>query len=358
MIRFVSLKTPFVIVAVLILGVVGYALYYEAKISNIDLKAATEGSIAARKEFWKHTIQALGGTKAYAQFSRAVANLPPSKQHENAHVFGGALFDIAGTSGLAVCDSQFSFGCYHEFLGEAIATLGLASVDSLNQGCVDALGTQSLSCQHGIGHGIAAYLGYDKQSLDKALSLCEKLPYNDPIGGCYGGVFMEYNMQTMLGEEARTRPMRAGDPQYPCDVLPDAYAPACWFWSPQWWIDLQHQSQGRTYLDVAAVGRLCDTAGRPSLVRDCYQGLGTIVPAETDFNPVETARLCEEASSNTNHQLYCKSYAANSISVGGAGRVGDGRSVCKGLSGAVLEYCNNYADNKANLAQQLPDIGR
>lgn len=313
-------------------------------------------NLKERAAFWKDRIDAVGPKRAYQEFAVDVEPLTPGERHENAHTFGGALFEAVGVTGLATCDARFSYGCFHEFLGRAIAELGLGVVNSLNQGCIDALGSSVLSCQHGIGHGIQAALGYDESALRKALDTCRSLPYIDPIGGCYGGVFMEYNMQTMLGEAGRTRALTSAGPLYPCTLLDSPYRPACAFWSPQWWIDLQHQAHGRDYVDTAAVGEQCDAFRETDLVRACYEGLGTVVAPEGDFVAARVRALCEESSTDMTRQLYCKSYAANSLAVGGAGEKGDAHAVCEGLSSTATNFCDAYARNEANIAGELPDF--
>ncbi|HVU75502.1 MAG TPA: hypothetical protein VHD38_01525 [Candidatus Paceibacterota bacterium] len=342
-------RIVYVAVAAALVGIGGLLFLH---MHTRSIAVAPQGTLGERESFWKGRIEAVGASDAYAEFAQSVSTLSPAKQHENAHTFGGALFDAEGTAGLATCDARFSYGCFHEFLGRAIASLGMGIVDSLNQGCVDALGGNALSCQHGIGHGVQAALGYDESALKKALRICENLPYNDPIGGCYGGVFMEYNMQTMLGEQARTRPEKPGDPLYPCDVLSAAYLPACAFWSPQWWINLQHQA-GAPTVDTKAIGSLCDSFTDAHQVRACYEGLGTVVPPEGAFEPATVRDLCDRSSLDPVHQLYCLSYAANSLDVGGSGQKGDAAAVCDGLSDKSYAYCMAYAQNKANLAVPL-----
>ncbi len=339
------------LILIVLLGALAYGMTKRAP-AAVPLGAKP----AELTAYWASRIHAVGGEKAYQEFGAAVAALSPSLQHQNAHSFGGALFEALGVDGLSVCDAQYSYGCYHQFLGSAIATLGLGVVDQLNQACVDHLKSSALSCQHGIGHGIQAFLGYDDAALRKSLAMCAGLPYNDPIGGCYGGVFMEYNMQTMLGDQARIRPAKNGDLLDPCDSLDSAYQRACYFWAPQWWLQLQHQAHGKDVVDTQEVGELCDRSGSGENTRSCYEGLGTNVVQEANFDPARAAAFCEEASTNTLHQVYCKSYAANSLTDGGAGKKVDGAAVCKGLTGTYLTYCEAYASNKANLAAQLPDL--
>lgn len=324
--------------------------FYPPGTPELALARGFSGADVTKDEqLFRDYIQTYGGTRAYEAFAKAVEPLSPGQRHTLAHAFGGALYQTEGTSSLPVCDSRFSYGCFHQFLGEAIGDLGLGVVDNLNRGCIDTLKTGALSCQHGIGHGVLAYLGYSPQDLDKALAVCKNLPFNDPIGGCYGGVFMEYNLETMrnIGE---IRQVVEGNMQTPCPTLDSAYKPACYFWQPQWWAQVLRAEAGDTMPDLyARVGALC--RGVPEAYRrDCFEGLGTNLPGDANFDPAEARRLCEAVSPSPLDQLYCKSLAANSLSLGGSGQVADGLEACSGLSGEFYDYCSAYAKNEANIA--------
>ncbi len=306
-------------------------------------------SAAKQEAYWQDRITKEGGERAYAELGEAVAPLLPSKQHEQAHMFGGALYEVEGVKGMGACDANYSYGCYHEFLGRAIAEMGLESVASLNQACIDTVKKSPLSCQHGIGHGIAAFEGYTHQALVQSLKQCKSLPYNDPIGGCYGGVFMEYNFQTMLLSEGRVRPL--GSNAYePCDTVDPDFRNACYYWQPQWWSQASRRLTGPE--GFATMGARCAEVG--PYIRSCYEGLGNIAGSEADFDPATTKAFCEAVSRDPQYQLYCKSVAANSLSLGGAGKVADGITVCDGLAADDLRYCQAYARNELNQAQ--PDF--
>jgi len=318
--------------------------------------APLTGDLSVREAYWASLIKKEGPAQAYKDFGAAVAILAPPQQHENAHVFGGALYSAIGLPGLSTCDSNYSFGCFHEFLGRAIASLGLSVVNQLNQDCVTALGPNSLSCQHGIGHGIEAALGYDFPALQKSLSLCESLPHNDPIGGCYGGALMEYNMQTMLGEQGKPRPLTSAGVQYPCDSIDSAFQNACYFWQPQWWAQTLRR-QGTTDLDeiYRTIGTYCAAAPAADQ-RSCYEGTGNNLPADANFDGDRARQLCIDVSSDPQDQLYCRALAADSLFVGGAGKKGDALAVCEGLTGSAYSFCASYASNSSNIAKELPSV--
>jgi hypothetical protein len=300
---------------------------------------------ALEEAYWRERIQSVGGSGAYKELAQSVEGKTPESEHTSAHAFGAALYEEKGKEGLSVCDAHFNFGCYHEFLGRAIAAEGLAVAASLNEGCFSALTESPLSCQHGIGHGILSYIGYGEKQLRQGLEECEKIPYADPIGGCYGGLFMEYNLQTMLATQARLRPLGV-DPLAPCNVLKETYRAACYYWQPQWWAQaLKPTLEGSEAFKT--MGAWCALSG--AYVRECFEGIGNIATPEANFSPVRAKELCEASSTNRTERLYCKSIAANSLFLGGAGMKGDGLSVCKGLETEAYAYCAAYAKNEANI---------
>jgi len=72
------------------------------------------------QEYWSAKIKKSGPEKVYKEFLEINKDNDESIQHGNAHTFGGVLYEEIGKEGLSICDSSFSFGCYHEFLGTAI----------------------------------------------------------------------------------------------------------------------------------------------------------------------------------------------------------------------------------------------
>lgn len=314
--------------------------------------------LPSASEQWMKEIQELGAREAYKKMIEESAALTPQEQHINAHVFGGALFDVEGEGGLSVCDETFSFGCFHEFLGRAIASLGPSSIERLNEQCFDDLVLSPLSCQHGIGHGALAFAGYEDDGLHYALAVCRDLPYADPIGGCYGGAFMEYNMRTMLGADSTFRaPPEDGDLVAECAGLDREYKRACVYWVPQWWNAVLQSRIVSLDENFIRMGEFCSDKRIRDDRRDCFEGIGNITPPAVNFSARESARLCDLTSKKPEERLFCRSTAANSLYTGGAGKVGDALGVCGGLEGAHYAYCAAYARNEANAVERwsVPD---
>jgi len=255
---------------------------------------------AGAEAHWHDRIAAVGGEAAYQELGRATAGETQQTKHEQAHAFGGELFTLEGVAGLSVCDSSFDYGCYHEFLGRAIAAMGLSALPLLDQACFSALANSPLSCQHGLGHGIVASLGYTSGALQDALAACHSLPDNDPIAGCDGGVFMEYNFATMLVGQARTRPLGA-DPFAPCSTLAVGYRAGCYFWQPQWWIAALQPDTGSNIF--AKMGEWCAQSG--TYRTECFEGIGYMAAPESGYVEAKAAALCASASAERPAQDIC-----------------------------------------------------
>lgn len=316
----------------------------------LDVPQASAPPLSADTEavttYWSERVDAVGERMAYREFLQWAGVAGITRQHELAHIMGGLLYTAVGKIGLTVCDSSFSFGCFHEFLGQAIHAEGLAVVSELNNACVETLGLQALSCQHGIGHGIQTFLGYDVEALKRSLAECRELPYTDPVGGCYGGAFMEYNMRTMLSLDG-VEPREDGDPMQPCAGLDEAYLPACYYWQPQWWVAVGAGALEGIY---QSMGEYCREAGTSALTQKCFEGVGNISGQTANYNPARTIELCDIAAAGDSKQaLYCRADAANSYFVIPAAQV-DAVRVCDGLTGDAYEYCYKYSDNTLNQA--------
>ncbi len=346
--RFLKSKKFLVLVGgVIAMGTAFFLWWWQ----NDVLPAFTPDELASIG-FWESRIKMGDGKTAYEELAVEGAKQTYEQQHRFAHAFGEALYNQAGVSGIAVCDARFSFGCYHAFLGAAIADKGLGSVNDLNEACFGALPGSSLSCQHGIGHGILTDIGYDFPHIKQALDTCASLSHSDPIGGCYGGVFMEYDSRTMWGDSAVSR---VGDKRKPfevCERLDDKYGRACAFWTPQWWTQAFFSGGEDKAQFMKAMGGWCEeSAFGKKYAKDCFEGIGNIVTFSAGFDPDRARALCEATSKKEQNRLWCLRLAANHFGIDVSSEAG--LKVCSSLKGKSLATCEAYASNKANIAQPL-----
>lgn len=329
---------------VVISGVVAAAflaiffLVWMQEYKNSPLPSTDQSSIQMQAAHWEERIKAVGGKAAYEEFAQSVANEVPEQQHEGAHIFGGVLYGVEGISGLPTCDSRFSSGCFHQFLGRAITDHGLSVVQELYKACATVAQGGGLSCLHGLGHGIQATLGYSFGDLQTALATCKSLPYNDPIGGCYGGVFMEYNMRSMLGGSS-LREEKDNNMYAPCDTIVDSYVLPCTFWQPQWWNEeLLSHGIASNIQRFTMMGLYCEHLGKtPTLLRACFEGIGNIAANGVQFDPDKSVALCNATSDLTERRAWCINLVASSI--GDLVSVSEGDRACAYLSSLNRAAC-------------------
>lgn len=304
-------------------------------------------SASERSREYTSEIQKLGARDAYLSFAKENNKRPHNKQHEYAHLFGEALYRTEGLSGFSVCDAQFAFGCYHEFIGQAIKENGTGVIASLNEGC-RALRAGYLACQHGIGHGILAHVGYGEETLQEAIALCSALPDGDPIGGCYGGMFMEYNVHTMWGEDAAPRVSESGSPFEPCSALQSDVRTACLYWQVQWWN--QMDMAPNSLEAFKKMGDLCRTArDKYGVYRECFEGVGNITSVASDFEVPRARELCGSAGATPQEYLWCISVSANHFGQDVSKEAGT--RVCENLRGNDYATCIAWAENRFNIVE-------
>ncbi|MBP7114546.1 MAG: hypothetical protein KBA40_03770 [Candidatus Peribacteraceae bacterium] len=163
----------------------------------------------------------------------AAANKAGIDCHDRAHRFGRVSYEEFGDEVLKLNLPECHSGFYHGAIEEYFKVNGTDHLsEKLSFICPDNLNTFFMhQCRHGLGHGLMAWSSYD---LPATLDYCELI--EDPSGkaSCRTGAFME-NIVGSLTEspEARARghftKYLSDDPQFPCNVVKDAYKGECYF---------------------------------------------------------------------------------------------------------------------------------
>jgi len=250
--------------------------------SGGDKARAHDVSSPEAFSFWEKVINEKGAKTAYELFGETYKNISIIEQHSYAHVFGEALYKTVGIKGVAICDRNYNFGCYHSFFGWALLSEGLSIIIELDQACIDVHGEKGLGCQHGIGHGILVELGHE--NLDEALEACTKLNWQGEIGGCTDGVFMEFNFDNIRQVNSRTIDERG--PHYPCNEVPERFTQACYFAQPAWWGMLNEH-------DYVQVGEYCAVVENDNDRIACFRGTGNMIAGVNIDDITGTKEACD-----------------------------------------------------------------
>jgi hypothetical protein len=287
------------------------------------------GNYVDERNEWKSDIERYGIAKAYEMFKKDAEGKPYGIQHTFAHIFGELIYDEEGIEGISKCDPTFAYGCYHSFSGKAILEHGLSVVKGLDSACVLSTGRVSLGCLHGIGHGILGYVGYDR--LDDALEACKKTSWKGALGGCPGGVFMEYNFHTMESvTSAKARDLDRENMYAPCDSVAHSFKQECMYYQAIWWVQVLRK-------DYPAIGNLCGAVADTPQREACFRGLGESVASRSSFSVEEAKKGCSFADARS--ELLCREGAWRAFFADERTRP-QATSVCADLPGESKYLCS------------------
>ena len=340
------------------------ALILTLLVSSLGVKFKSESipdiDTLYSKDYWIETIDAVGGENAYVLFSRYVADYTPTQQHGIAHIFGGALYTVTGNGGFAFCDDRYFNGCTHEYIAQALFENGFGFVSELNHTCILQHELKHVTaCQHGIGHGMIAVLGYEVSSLKKALAACNDMELYPDLPrtiGCKGGVFMEYNMRDVaVGEGGAPRSPDTGV-EFPCDELSDTDRLICLSWLPQWWenvfLDDSQKSNAFTFM-----GDYCiDVANNTQEREACITGISHQIAPNSNFDYELAGKKCENALAAPEDALICKLYVYRIIFYAANKIDGDYEEFCDGTTEKYKNFCVETIKNKFFVAGQENEV--
>ncbi|NQV93226.1 hypothetical protein HQ403_01880 [Candidatus Kaiserbacteria bacterium] len=310
----INLKNKEGIVLLLVSIIIIFFLFIVNSPQDFKLDTSISDYSKLESTFEKR-MEDVGGKKLFEEIIFFAELLDPSIKHLYGHIFGKVLYEKEGLGSFLICDSRLQQGCIHEFIGNAIVDLGIESVTILNDTCLGLQGRQEVqACQHGIGHGLVSHFGYSESDLLRALSVCRTLPTHDSgqMFGCYGGVFMEHNVKTMLAEETDIR--HSEDLFEPCRSLDDVYKSACSFWQPQWWRQ-EHLSHLDPLSAYARMGSYCsDLSKEPHLINVCFLGMGNLLPIDANLDSALAVRMCDAGSDVFDYRMSCRKRAGRDFS--------------------------------------------
>jgi len=309
-------------------------------INNSSKSNQSDISITQEKARWTSGIKQFGATKEYEKFKQEFSQKDFNTQHLASHLFGYVLYDTVGINGVTVCDSSFSFGCYHGFFTNAISTNGLSIVPKIEEACSNKFGQSHASpCRHGIGHGLVEYLGHASDKIPIALKACQAKtnePGQTQFFGCYTGVFMEYFQQIIITGKTPTFLQKPLDPKHPYDICPNldkVFRTPCYFQIVQWWQQVYNY-------DYQKIGYLCENIQNPDEKTACFEGAGNTIGPSTNFDYKLASQTCEKLNYHDGVVL-CKGAAARTISA--QPTLSDTAThTCDGLEGQDYLTCVNY----------------
>lgn len=275
----------------------GSALIAYVFFVHLNPREEVPGSYQDQMQYWSKYFDTYSAKKAYAHFIDVATKQSYTDAHTIAHIIGDELYRRQGEKGITLCTSDFGFGCYHGFSGAVLHDRGLSMVAQLGAVCEEMKDGAYLGCIHGIGHGILAFVGVDE--LQKALEACKPAQRALPIGGCLGGVIMEYNFHTMQSENGiELRDFSAANAYQPCVDIEAEFKAACFYEQPSWWHASMESRGGVSHLDMfRRIGELCAKIPETENRDICFRGAGNVAGPRSDYVAAVMRDWCSQMPS-------------------------------------------------------------
>ena len=124
---------------------------------------------------------------------------------------------------------------------------------------------------------------------------------------------MEYNLQTLLGDEGKYRSLdfTLGH-NYPCNTVERRFQDACYYEQPQWWQALytdEWSNEEKREEMFRKIGMWCQEVGTTILQERCYKGIGNNAPPVAKWDREEVIRICKSMP-NIDADINCLASAA------------------------------------------------
>lgn len=318
-----------IIVGIVFLFFISVFLY----LINGNFGRRSEFTLSDERRTLMRVFEKKGSAAAMEYFRATYKDSDPATLHELEHIFGIELYRKEGIGGVIFCDEGSFFGCYHGFFTALIAKEGKSVIPTIETLCRKQETELSRNgCIHGTGHGLLVSEGYQPDGLQGALTDCTILSEVKLRRGCYQGVFMEYNTQTMSGSQhsVSTRTFSKDNPYDPCTIVDKQYQAACFFELAGWWnIALSG--------DTGAMGLLCEKVKDMGMRDECFSGIGQMIVGITRFNRDESKTLCM-AMPTPGASFSCMISAVKQFMY--ANRILDAKVLCEKLSESERDVCN------------------
>lgn len=259
---------------------------------------------AQERLFWSDQMDKIGGFSAYKDFLDTYKDFDYLTQHGGAHILGGLLYKETGIEGIKICDDSYIFGCYHGFMGEMVSFEGTSTIIQVDRACREKEGFAAGNCYHGVGHGLLGYFG--RNQINKALEVCKTLSLKKNTGGCFGGVFMEYNLanlHNLMISEKDVREMTNNNLYHPCDVVAIEFRPACYYEQSDWWMRVLGK-KFKMFSD------LCQSVSVEYEREMCFVGIGRTVAPISNYVPEVIIDNCDGLTPSVKAMGFCRVGAA------------------------------------------------
>lgn len=230
-----------------------------------------EGILCLEKTYQTYTVQH-GVRAAFTKLEAAYGSDPSVRAdcHLLAHDIGRTEADMVQNVDTAYAQgNNFCWsGYYHGVMESIVSRIGSNKLSQeIPSICAQIESEKPYSfyaynCVHGLGHGV---MDVTKSDLFASLKMCDLLKTDWDQESCYGGVFMENEMDEVAPGH-HTVYLETSDPMYPCDAVDDRYKQQCYLMQTSHALRIASENFAQVFQECSQV----DAA----FVDTCYQSLG------------------------------------------------------------------------------------
>ena len=218
--------------------------------------------------------------------------------HRIAHRMGSAALARfkdkvapAFVAGQATCASGYYHGIIERaFLGQPTDKLDIVARQLCSDPQISDQRFLFYQCNHGLGHGLMIYTGYD---LPDSLKTCDNLRTGFDRVSCSGGVFME-NFNSSYGVTSKY--LRKNDPIYPCNSVAERHKLYCYLLVTANLLRVNSYDQAKT-----ADG--C-RGSEKAWIKTCFESFGRDVSGIAGKSASRALASCRLAKGNESDCLY------------------------------------------------------
>lgn len=208
--------------------------------------------------------------------------------HQLAHVIGRTEADIVNNvdTAYALGDNFCWSGYYHGVMESIVTKVGVNNLPKALPSICAPVAVQkpysfyAFNCFHGLGHGI---MDVTSSNLFSSLEMCNLLTTSWDQQSCYGGVFMENEMDEVNPDHTTTY-LKAGQPMYPCTAVADTYKEQCYLMQTSHALRVANENFATVFTECSNI--------ESAYVDFCYQSLGRDASGNSSSSVGPTVSNC------------------------------------------------------------------
>jgi len=264
----------------------------QVSLASINQYSCTndKSSMACYEQHYKDLTLSKGTQAAFTALKTAYISDPLTKSycHQITHVIGRTEADSLNDVSLAYAqgDNFCWSGYYHGVMESIVTKIGSNNIINALPNICTAIKLKKrysfdhFNCVHGLGHGI---MDITASNLFSSLKLCDSLQDSWEQQSCYGGVFMENEMDEVNPSHS-TKYLSATDPMYPCTAVDTKYKEQCYLMQTSHALRISNEDFSLVFSECGKIESLYQNT--------CYQSLGRDASGNSNSDVDQTKAHC------------------------------------------------------------------